>query len=270
MEMRPWSYEKQLVLMREFEGELVPKEITLRWSPFWIQIYNLPLKSMTSGTGYAIGGKIGEVLEVDVPEKGVQWGKFLRVRVNIDTTRKLVRGKKVCIEGNNGRWVFFKYERLPNFYYRCGMLDHGEKECCESTPREENGEKGNAQYGPWLRGEPGRQANRENESMDEGNGLKNKYRDERAAREMRVLPRKNTVPEQQDGIDGNTCAEKSQSLVHSPRLCTEATGAGGEKTEELHENGKINSKEESRLACWIKLAWGIWMRQESMKIQIWE
>ena len=25
MEMRPWSYEKQLVLMREFEGELVPK-----------------------------------------------------------------------------------------------------------------------------------------------------------------------------------------------------------------------------------------------------
>ena len=25
MEMRPWSYEKQLVLIREFEGELVPK-----------------------------------------------------------------------------------------------------------------------------------------------------------------------------------------------------------------------------------------------------
>ena len=25
MEMRAWSYEKQLVLMREFEGELVPK-----------------------------------------------------------------------------------------------------------------------------------------------------------------------------------------------------------------------------------------------------
>ena len=64
---------------------------------------------MTSGTGYAIEGKIGEVLEVDVPKKGVQWGKYLRVKVNIDTTRKLVRGKKVCIEGNSGRCVFFKY-----------------------------------------------------------------------------------------------------------------------------------------------------------------
>ena len=144
MEMQPWSYEKQLVLMREFERELVPKEISLRWSPFWIQIYNLPLKSMTSGTGYAIGGKIGEVLEVDVPEKGVQWGKYLRVKVNIDTMRKIVKGKKVCIEGNSGRWVFFKYERLPNFCYRCNMLDHDEKECLESMPREENGEKGNA------------------------------------------------------------------------------------------------------------------------------
>ena len=43
MEMQPWSYEKQLVLMREFEGELIPKEISLRWLPFWIQIYYLPL-----------------------------------------------------------------------------------------------------------------------------------------------------------------------------------------------------------------------------------
>ena len=34
MEMRAWSYEKQLVLMREFEGELVPKEISLKWSLF--------------------------------------------------------------------------------------------------------------------------------------------------------------------------------------------------------------------------------------------
>lgn len=33
------------------------------------------------------------------------------------------------IEGDESRWVFFKYERLPNFYYRCGRLDHGEKDC---------------------------------------------------------------------------------------------------------------------------------------------
>lgn len=148
------------------------------------------------------------------------------------------------------------------------MLDHGEKECLESTLREENGEKGNAQYGPWLRGEPGRRANRENKSMDEGNGLKNKYMNEGAAREMRVLSRKNTVPERQGGTDGNTCVEKSRSLVHSPRLCTEATGAGGRKQRSYTRMAKSILRRKSRLACWIKLAWGIWMRQEGMKIQI--
>ena len=246
MEMRAWSYEKQLVLMREFEGKLVPKEISLRWSLFWIQIYNLPLKSMTSGTDYVIGGKIREVLEVDVPEKGVQWGKYLRVKVNIDTTRKIMRGKKVCIKGNSERWVFFQYERLPNFCYRCGMLDHGEKECLESMLKEENGEKGNAQYGLWLRGELGRQANRENDSTDEGNGLNNKHRDEGAIREMRILSRKNMVSERQTGVYSKTVAGKSRSLGHSPRPCIEVTGAGGENPEVLHENGKVKSKEEKQ------------------------
>ena len=51
MEMRPWSYEMQLILLQDFEGELVPKDITMKWSPFWIQIYNLPLKSMTREAG---------------------------------------------------------------------------------------------------------------------------------------------------------------------------------------------------------------------------
>ena len=41
------------------------------------------------------------------------------------------------------------------------MLDHGEKKCLKSMPREENGEKGNAQYGLWLRGELGRRANKD-------------------------------------------------------------------------------------------------------------
>ena len=56
---------------------MVPNEIVLKWTPFWVQIYNLPLKSMTRETGMEIGMKIGIVLDVDVPEKGVQLGKFL-------------------------------------------------------------------------------------------------------------------------------------------------------------------------------------------------
>ena len=60
LEMSPWSFEKQLILLQEFKGEQAPKKISLTRSPFWIQIHNLPLKSRTRETGRAIGTMIGE------------------------------------------------------------------------------------------------------------------------------------------------------------------------------------------------------------------
>lgn len=47
MEMCPWSYEKQLILLKEFEGEQAPKDISLWQCPFWVQIHKPPLKSRT-------------------------------------------------------------------------------------------------------------------------------------------------------------------------------------------------------------------------------
>ena len=38
-------------------------------------------------------------MEVDVVESGVQWEKYLRVRVKMDVMKKLVRGIKIAIEG---------------------------------------------------------------------------------------------------------------------------------------------------------------------------
>ena len=36
MEMCPWTYEKYSILLREFESEQVPKDISLWQSPFWV------------------------------------------------------------------------------------------------------------------------------------------------------------------------------------------------------------------------------------------
>ena len=152
MEMSPWTYEKQLILLKEFVGEQVPKDIVLRQSPFWVQIHNLPLNNRTRESGWEIGSKLGEVLEVDVAESGVQWGRYLRVKVMVDVSKKLVRGKKIAFEGREQRWITFKYERLPNFCYRCGLLNHGLRDCPEGK-MEDGLESAPLQYGAWLRGE---------------------------------------------------------------------------------------------------------------------
>ena len=91
-------------------------------------------------------------MEVDVTESGVQWGKYLRVRVQLDVTKKLIQGKKIAVEGGEQCWIAFKYERLPNFCYRCGMLSHGLRDCPEGKV-EALSELPALQYGAWLRGE---------------------------------------------------------------------------------------------------------------------
>ena len=99
MDMSPRTYEKQLILLKEFVGDQVPKEILLWQSPFWVQIHNLPLNGRIRETGWEISSKLGEVMEVDVAKSGVQWGRYLRVKVKMDVTKKLVRGIKIAIEG---------------------------------------------------------------------------------------------------------------------------------------------------------------------------
>lgn len=66
-------------------------------------MHNLPLKSRTREVGHLIGSTIGEVLDVDGAETDEPWDRCLRVRVKVDVTKKLVRGKKVTLkEGKEG------------------------------------------------------------------------------------------------------------------------------------------------------------------------
>ena len=66
----------------------------------------------------------------------------MRVYVSVDITKKLICGKKINIEGGENRWVIFKYERLPNFCYKCGMLDYAIKKCSEGPLVKEGEEEG--------------------------------------------------------------------------------------------------------------------------------
>ena len=48
-------------------------------------------------------------------------------------------------------WVEFKYERLPIFCYRCGKVDHDERDCLLWIRSKEILRAEDKQYGPWLR-----------------------------------------------------------------------------------------------------------------------
>ena len=93
-----WSFDKRLVLLKQFEDDLNPGNVKFQWSPFWIRVFNIRIKSMNMTIGKHIAKGIGTPLLIDAPKSGLAWGPFLRMRVDIDITKPLMRGKMVHIE----------------------------------------------------------------------------------------------------------------------------------------------------------------------------
>ena len=56
---------------------------------------------------------------------------FMRVKVELQTSKLIRRG--AFIGGLKGlrTWVTFKYERLPMFCHFCGVLGHNLKHCAD-------------------------------------------------------------------------------------------------------------------------------------------
>ena len=100
-----------------------------------------------------IVGPLGLIEKVDVGSKGFSLGKYLRIRVNIDISKPLCRGRVVRMGATEKEWVDFRYERLPIFCYWCGKLDHDGRDCPLWLDSNESLELEERQYGPWLRAE---------------------------------------------------------------------------------------------------------------------
>ncbi|KAG2674103.1 hypothetical protein I3760_13G120100 [Carya illinoinensis] len=100
---------------------------------------------MTQETGLLLGSYVGKVLKVHADDRGISWGKYLRIRVEVDITKALLRGTFLNVEGKKC-WVPFKYERLPSICFKCGTIKHNHLACLSATSR-----GGSQQYGAWLR-----------------------------------------------------------------------------------------------------------------------
>jgi hypothetical protein len=84
------------------------------------------------------------------------WGEFLRVKIKVNVTKPLARGRTLKIK-DRSYWIAFKYERIPQFCFRCRIISHGCKGCLEGGNRRMRREEKELQFGTWLRaGPPGR------------------------------------------------------------------------------------------------------------------
>lgn len=156
LDMEPWHFNKHVLVLRKITDEIQPSAMTFDIAPFWIRIYDLPRSGRDEATLAQIGGRFGEVVEID---KNTMEGltRSVRLKVKINLKKPMKRGTKIKFGGSTPIWLPVTYERLPSFCYWCGKLGHIHRDCLQVHEREDKGEKieeADFPYGDWMRASP--------------------------------------------------------------------------------------------------------------------
>ena len=148
------SYDKYLISLQKMDKNVLVKDLAFTKTLFWVQIHDLPLGDMNLSAACAIGSSIGVVQE-GLKEWDTQDGSsFMRIRVLMDMLKPLCRGRKIYGDDGKVGWIRFKYERLPNLCYWCGLLSHSDKDCDIWVQSKGTHTEQDQQFGGWLRVPP--------------------------------------------------------------------------------------------------------------------
>ncbi|XP_059446458.1 uncharacterized protein LOC132178004 [Corylus avellana] len=158
LEGRPWSFDRQILVLQEFDGTTPPSQLVFSHSPFCVQVHEMPLLCMNKAVGVKIGESLGSVEDVDVAGDGDGWGRCLRIRVNINLLEPLERGRALQV-GGKSHWVIFKYEKLPMLCFDCGRILHWRQGCPVQTHQKRTNDGRTKEWGVWIRAEEPRRSN---------------------------------------------------------------------------------------------------------------
>ncbi|KAM0834413.1 hypothetical protein ACQ4PT_063617 [Festuca glaucescens] len=127
----PWIFNKNALLVKDFDAAAQPSETVLNSVPIWVRIYNVPWGKQNETWGMRYGNGLGKAMEVDVPSDDQDENEFLRVRVDLPYDRRLQTQITTGVKGKPGEIKVFKlkYERVPYYCSHCGFMGHKKNQC---------------------------------------------------------------------------------------------------------------------------------------------
>ncbi|KAK4415646.1 hypothetical protein Salat_2672000 [Sesamum alatum] len=151
LDLRPWIFDRSLVVIQPLSSMVDPLTVDLDWCPFFVHVHDIPYSQRTVAVVRYIGNCLGAWLEeVDIA-RFISWFETVRIRININVTKPLKRALRLRLEQGDEVVVRFFYERLPNFCYLCGKLGHI-GQYCDLRFQEHFVDPGSqTPYGAWLR-----------------------------------------------------------------------------------------------------------------------
>ena len=99
----------------------------------------MPEHCKSTKLGRKIASSLGEVQVYEIYQNIKDQTRFIKATITIDVNRPLMKGTNIRSKENELIWVDFKYERLPNFCYYCGLIGHDEHNSKKALKDEEVG-----------------------------------------------------------------------------------------------------------------------------------
>ena len=148
-----WTYDKHLIILSRYDGLCPIRNGRFHKVNFWVQIHGLPVSRLNEKTAYGIGKSLGIVSKASHAGELIG-GNFLRIKVGVNVSRPLNKGRIVLLGNEEEVWVTFKFEKMPNFCYWCGMVSHNANECSIWLSNKGSLSLDQQEYGSWLRADP--------------------------------------------------------------------------------------------------------------------
>ena len=115
----PWSFDRHLVVLQKLNNAIPVHEMSLNTVSLWVQVHNIPFGFLNRDVAEDLCDTMG-IVDRNSSDVEVDRGSFIRVRVRVDISLPLCKGRVLSIEDGEEHWVTFKYEHLPNICYWCG------------------------------------------------------------------------------------------------------------------------------------------------------
>jgi hypothetical protein len=142
----PWIFRNSWLIVKPWDRETDPRTIDFDHVPVWIQLWGLPHHCKTKAMGRHLGSLTGEVENFEVYEYS---GKklIIKIKVAINVHKPIPSEIHVGNPTNGNCWVDFRYEKLPQFCFNCGLIGHAASLCHNQALNMET----LAPLGPWIR-----------------------------------------------------------------------------------------------------------------------
>lgn len=85
----PWSFDNQLLMLTRWKNGMRAENVQLQHAALWVQIWGAPFDMVSARVAKEVGGRLGEVVEVENRRKQEDPIYFMRVKVAIPISKPL-------------------------------------------------------------------------------------------------------------------------------------------------------------------------------------